>query len=85
MSEYCTLVATDPETLWLTVANEALGVAVLICCLAIVAAVIYEFTVRAHRRAQIIRNADAAMHAMFHPGTGGPQEGESAGENGRER
>jgi len=84
MSEYCALAAADPETLWLTVANAALGVAVLICCVAIVAAVIYEFTFRAHRRAQIMRNADAAVHAMFHPGAGGPQDGESTGRNGRE-
>jgi hypothetical protein len=64
------LTAIDSETLWLNVANGALGIAALLFCLAIVGAVIYEFVVRAHRRTYIIQNADAALRILLHPPRG---------------
>ena len=44
---------SDPSTYWLTLTNIALGVVVLICCLAIAAGVIQEFAVRRKKKAAL--------------------------------
>ncbi len=59
------------STTWLNLANGALGLAVVLCGALILGSVVYEFTVRARCRASIIRNADAAVRALFDGHTGG--------------
>ncbi len=72
----CLIFASGPETVWLNVANGALGIAVLLFCGLIVGSAVYEFTARARGRAHIMRHADTAVHALLHGrgGTGGTRE-----------
>ena len=53
------------EKVWLNITNAMLGTAVLLCCVLIVGSTVYEFSVRARRRAHIMRHADAAVHALL--------------------
>lgn len=54
------------ETAWLNLTNGALGIAVLGFFALIAGSIVYEFSIRARRRANIVRGADAAVRALLH-------------------
>ena len=61
---------SDPSTYWLTFTNAALGVVVLICCVAVAVGVIQELAAkrkRAHALSRIDRDV-ADLVASFHDG-----------------
>jgi hypothetical protein len=70
------LLTTDSEILWLNVMNGTLGVVVLICCLVILGAIVYQFTSVRRERERNIRNADRELrdlvgtHTFDAPGLG---------------
>jgi hypothetical protein len=73
------LLATDSEVLWLNVMNGALGVVVLICCLVVLGAIVYQFTSVRRERERNVKAADREMrdlvrardpHAFDAPGLG---------------
>ncbi|HVX67137.1 MAG TPA: hypothetical protein VHA11_11075 [Bryobacteraceae bacterium] len=73
------LLATDSEVLWLNVMNGALGVVVLICCLVVLGAIVYQFTSVRRERERNVKAADREVrellgvrdpHAFDAPGLG---------------
>ncbi len=59
------LLVTDPEVLWLNVMNGALGLVVLICCVVLAGAVIYQLTIASKRREKNIAGAEGEMRTML--------------------
>ncbi len=55
----------DSEVLWLNFMNGMLGAVVLICCLVVLGAVVYQITGTRKRRRSNARGADREMRAMF--------------------
>jgi hypothetical protein len=58
---------TDPRTFWLTVMNVALGAAVILCLLAIAAALFCHLLSRLIRRRSIETELNHDMQRMFGP------------------
>ena len=69
----------DPSTYWLTFTNVALGVVVLLCCLAVVIGVVQELAERHRRKAASVQldrevsdllSGYADTHSFRHPELG---------------
>lgn len=58
----------DPSTYWLTFTNVALGVIVLICCIAVVVGVLQELAIRRKKQASALDRELADLAATY---TGG--------------
>jgi len=59
------LLAIDSEVLWLNIMNGTLGVVVLICCLVVAGAIVYQFAAFRRQRAKDVQGADAELKAML--------------------
>jgi hypothetical protein len=69
----------DPSTLWLTITNAALGVVVLICCVAVAIGVVQEFAAKRKkvtamskidREVSVLVNSFQDGHAFHLPALG---------------
>ncbi len=59
------LFVADSEVLWLNFMNGMLGAVVLICCLVVLGAVVYQIAGTRKQRRANVRGADREMRSMF--------------------